>query len=97
VPVYGEALRDELAGKGVAVNVVCPGFIKTPMTDVNKFPMPFIMTGERAARIIQKGLARNHARIAFPWIMYALVRLAAALPQDWIAGSVAKLPKKPHS
>lgn len=90
--IYGEALRGELAPHGIAVNVICPGFIKTPMTDVNPFPMPFIMTAERAARIIQKGLAHNRARIAFPWAMYALVRLAAALPLDWLP--VSRLPKK---
>jgi len=94
VRVYGEALRDELAPRGIAVNVICPGFIKTPMTDVNHFPMPFIMDAERAAHIIRRGLAHNRARIAFPWIMYAAVRLAAALPQDWIAGPVSRLPKK---
>ena len=95
--VYGEALRGELAPHGVAVNVICPGFIKTPMTDANQFPMPFIMPADRAARIIQKGLARNRARIAFPWRLYALVRLAAALPVDWIAGTIAQLPKKEGS
>jgi short-subunit dehydrogenase len=94
VRVYGEALRFELAPQGIAVNVICPGFIKTPMTGVNKFKMPFLMSAERAAQIIKRGLDRDRARIAFPWPMYMLARLAAALPQDWIAGMVAKLPKK---
>lgn len=94
VRIYGEALRFELAPHGIAVNVICPGFIKTPMTEVNRFKMPFLMDVERAAQIIKRGLERNQARIAFPWQMYALVRLASALPQDWIAGAVARLPKK---
>jgi len=94
VRVYGEALRGELAPHGIKVNVVCPGFIKTPMTNVNRFKMPFLMSAERAARIIKRGLGCNRARIAFPWQMYWLVRLAAALPQDWIADTVVKLPKK---
>ncbi len=92
VRIFGEALRDEWAGKGVEVSVICPGFIKTPMTDVNRFPMPFIMTAERAAQIIRKGLTRNRARIAFPLPMYAMIRLLAALPQDWL--SLARLPRK---
>lgn len=94
VRVYGEAWRGELAAHGVEVNVICPGFIKTPMTDANPFPMPMMMTAERAARIIQKGLAHNRARIAFPWPIYALVRLLAALPQDWINRPMRGLPRK---
>jgi len=92
VRIFGEALRGEWAEKGAEVSVICPGFIKTPMTDVNRFPMPFIMTTERAARIIRRGLNRNQARIAFPFPMYALVRLLAALPQDWLPA--ARLPRK---
>lgn len=94
VRVYGEALRCELAPHGVKVNVICPGFVETPMTEVNDFPMPFLMTPEKAARIIRKGLAKNKGRIAFPWRMAALVWLISTLPPgltDWI---LCRLPKK---
>ena len=94
VRVYGEALRAEAAPQGIEVNVVCPGYIKTPMTDKNMFPMPFIMSPEKAARIIRTGLENNKPRIAFPWPMYALVRLVAALPQDFVNRRMWKLPKK---
>ena len=80
VRVWGEGLRVELARKGVEVSVICPGFVDTRMTQVNQFPMPFLMTAERAARIIVRGLARNRGRIAFPWPMYALSWLLAAQP-----------------
>jgi len=80
VRVWGESLRGHLAGDGIGVTVICPGYVKTPMTDVNDFPMPLLMDTDRAARIIRRGLARNKARIAFPWRLYALVRLIAALP-----------------
>jgi short-subunit dehydrogenase len=63
---YGEALRGWLAPQGVAVNVVLPGFVDTPMTDRFRGPKPGLMTAERAAQIIRNGLERNHARIAFP-------------------------------
>ncbi len=84
VRVYGEGLRGDLAPHGIDVNVICPGFIKTPMTDVNRFPMPFLMDTERAARMIQKGLQQNRARIAFPWPMHVLVNILSLLPQDWL-------------
>jgi short-subunit dehydrogenase len=94
VRVYGEGLRGEAARHHVEVNVICPGFVKTPMTDVNPFPMPLIMPPERAARIIRAGLAANRARIAFPWRMYVMIRFLAALPQPWIDLIAARTPKK---
>lgn len=94
VRVYGEALRGDLAHSGVKVNVICPGFVKTPMTDVNRFPMPFLMTPERAAQIMKQGLAKNRARIAFPWQMYALVRLFTALPSGMLDAVTARMPRK---
>lgn len=84
VRLYGEGLRGLLMKDGVAVSVICPGFIKTPMTDANEFPMPFLMTPERAAGIIRRGLDRRAARIAFPLRLYAIVRLVAALPPAWV-------------
>ncbi len=83
VRIYGEALRSSVMQYGIEVNVICPGFIKTPMTDVNNFPMPLMMPVDKAARIIQDGLAKNRGRIAFPWAMYMLVWLLAALPPSW--------------
>ena len=84
VKVWGEALRADLAPQGVKVNVVMPGFIKSPMTDANDFPMPVLMPAEKAAEIIRSGLAANRARIAFPfptaflaWAMGALSPLIA--------------------
>src|SRR5690348_13523504 len=84
IKVWGEALRADLARVGVKVNVVMPGFIKTPMTDANGFAMPFLMSAEKAAGIIQRGLAADRARIAFPfptaflaWAMSALSPLIA--------------------
>jgi short-subunit dehydrogenase len=94
VRIYGEGLRAEMAPHGVEINVICPGFVKTPMTDVNSFDMPFLMSPERAAQIIRKGLAQNRARIAFPWQMYALIRLLAALPQPLMDLIAERIPRK---
>ena len=80
VRIYGEALRMRYGKDGVGISVICPGFVKSPLTDENKFPMPFLMEGDKAARIIIKGLARNRGRIAFPLLMLALVRLVGCMP-----------------
>lgn len=66
IKVYGEALRGLLAHQGIGVTVICPGFVKSEMSDRFPGPTPFMLTAERAAAIIQHGLGRNRARIAFP-------------------------------
>jgi len=94
VRVLGEALRGDYRPSGVTVSVICPGFVTTPMTARNRFRMPFLMTAERAAEIMVRGLARGQGRIAFPWPMYALVRLVAALPSAVIDRFIGRLPRK---
>jgi short-subunit dehydrogenase len=94
VKVYGEALRGDLSYKGVGVTVICPGYVKTSMTEPNKFPMPFLMTAEKCAEIIKRGLARNKARIAFPFLPYFFVWLLSLLPPSLTDHLLAVLPKK---
>lgn len=94
VKVLGEGLRGSLHPKGIQVSVICPGYVRTPMTAVNDFPMPLLMDGNRAARIIRRGLARDRARIAFPWPMAAAVWLLQALPPAWIDPLLRRLPRK---
>ena len=76
----GESWRLQLAADGIRVSVICPGFVTTPLTAKNKFPMPFVMPAERAAAIIARGLARDHGRIAFPWPTATVSWLLGALP-----------------
>lgn len=80
VKVWGEGLRGEMAAEGIGVSVIMPGFVTTPMTEVNDFPMPFLMPPERAAEIIRRGLGRNQARISFPWPTAFIAWLIGALP-----------------
>lgn len=94
VRLYGEGLREALAPFGISVSVICPGFIRTPMTAVNKFPMPFLMEVNEAARRMKSGLARKKARIAFPGPLYAAVWLLAALPVSWGDCLLRRLPGK---
>lgn len=94
VRAWGEALRGSLAADNIRVSVICPGYIKTPLTDGNPFPMPFLMDADKAARIIVSGLAKNRARIAFPLRLYVPVLLLAALPPSWTDWFFSRLPKK---
>jgi len=77
---YGEALRGLLAKDNVHVSVVCPGFIKSAMSDDFLGAKPFMMSAEKAAIIIKKGLAGNKACIAFPFFLSLGTRLLALLP-----------------
>lgn len=91
---YGEGLRNAYARAGIEVSVICPGFVHSGMTAENDFAMPFVMEGDRAARIIRRGLARNRGRIAFPWQMYGAAWLVQALP-PWTTDRIMRgLPAK---
>ncbi|MFO0388247.1 MAG: SDR family NAD(P)-dependent oxidoreductase [Alphaproteobacteria bacterium] len=95
--LYAEGLRGWLKDFGVEVNAVCPGFIRTPLTDVNPYKMPFIMSTEKAARIVAEGLAKNKARIAFPRLLYWPLWLLTCLPIAWTDPYFNSLPAKPSA
>lgn len=82
-----EGWRIHLRGRGVAVTTICPGFIKTPMTDINTFAMPFLMTADEAARRIVRALRRQRKVYNFPWQTTLLMKLTAWLP-DWLLARV---------
>lgn len=94
VRAWGEAMRGFLKPYGIAVSVICPGFIETPLTDKNRFKMPFLMPADRAASIIRRRLRRAPILIAFPWIMAFGARLAGILPGWLILPILGRLPKK---
>lgn len=75
-----EASRIELAPTGVGVTIVNPGFVETPMTEKNKFSMPFLQKVDRAARIIADGLERRKREIEFPLPLALAVRAGRLLP-----------------
>lgn len=94
VRIYGEALRGDLAPRGVTVSVVCPGFVVSRMTAVNRFPMPFLMDADRAAGIIRSGLAAGRGRVAFPFPTYAVSWLLGVLPPGLVDALLARAPRK---
>jgi len=67
VKVFGEAMRDELAGEGIRINVVMPGYVESQMCFDMPGPKPFLWKADKAARVIRRGLAANKARISFPF------------------------------
>jgi NAD(P)-dependent dehydrogenase (short-subunit alcohol dehydrogenase family) len=75
-----ECLKPELDEAGVAISVINPGFIDTPMTQGNKVPMPFILKADEAARRTLDGLARRKFEIAFPWPLVAMLKIARLAP-----------------
>jgi short-subunit dehydrogenase len=80
VLTLAEALASDLARMGVRVSVINPGYVDTPMTAPNDFPMPYIVSVETAADHIVRGLERGGFEIAFPWQTAATLKLARVLP-----------------
>jgi short-subunit dehydrogenase len=85
-----ESLRGSLGPRGIVVQTVSPGFVKTPMTDRNTFPMPFMVSPAQAARAIADGMARDKAEIVFPLPMMLLMKAARLVPvRAWTAATAA--------
>lgn len=94
VKAWGESLRGWLGPEGVRVSVICPGFVESRITAANDFPMPFIMSGDKAAQIIKRGLSRDKGRIAFPFPTYLASWLAGALPDVLVNAVTRHMPAK---
>lgn len=69
IKTWGLALRGMLKREGIKVSVICPGFVRSRITDKNTCPMPFFMEAPKAAKIILARADRNVGLIAFPWQM----------------------------
>jgi short-subunit dehydrogenase len=90
-----ESLRTELYGSGVSVVCICPGYIDTPMTRVNKYRMPFLIPADEAARRIARAIAARRRLAVIPWQMAAVSVLLRLLP-GWLYDRLAaRAPRKP--
>lgn len=78
--VMAEALEPDLERHNVRLSVINPGFVDTPLTRENDFPMPFLITTDVAVDAIMKGLVRSRFEIVFPWPMAMAMKLLALLP-----------------
>jgi short-subunit dehydrogenase len=93
---YLESLRVELRVSGVRVVTICPGYIATPMTAHNPYPMPFIMSADEAARRIIAVIARGKSFAVIPWQMALIARLLRTMP-NWLYDRIfASAPHKPR-
>ncbi len=90
-----ESLRTEMYGSGVSVVCVCPGYIDTPMTQVNRYRMPFIISADDGARRIARAIAARRRLAVIPWQMAAVASILRILP-GWLYDRVAaRAPRKP--
>jgi len=94
---YLESLRVELSSSGVNVLTVCPGYIKTPMTDVNSFYMPFLMDADRAARSIRKAIVKKKRFHVLPWQMSLVGFFLRLMPRCIYDPLMRRAPRKPKS
>lgn len=86
-----EALQPDLARYGVSISVINPGFVDTPLTRKNDFPMPFLIDVEEAVDHIVRGLDREKFEIVFPWQMALLTKFAKFLPHGLLFAITRKM------
>ncbi len=95
--VYLEALRLELKVRGMAVVTVAPGYIDTPMTQVNPYAMPFRMSAQTAAAKVARCIARRRRYTVIPWQMAWVARMLKWLPIPVYDAVFEKAPRKPRN
>lgn len=94
---YLESLRVELRRSGVKVCTIAPGYITTPMTDVNRFPMPFKIGADKAAGLIARAIRRQQRAVTIPWQMAIISSILKLLPAAWYDALFARAPHKPRN
>ena len=93
---YCESLRVELRGTGVSVVTICPGYIRTPMTAVNKFKMPFLIDVDEAAVRFARAIDAKTSFTVIPWSMGIAARVLRMLP-NWLYDRIfTRMPRKPR-
>jgi short-subunit dehydrogenase len=93
---YLESLRVELRGSGLKVVTIAPGYIATPMTAVNSYPMPFILAADEAARRFARAIERGTSYTVIPWQMGVVAKLMRLLPNPVFDAIFARGGRKPR-
>lgn len=91
-----ESLRVELTGSGVAVVTLCPGYIDTPMTRVNRYPMPFILPVDEGARRMARAIDARRSWAVVPWPMAIVGWLLRHAPNWLYDRALKRAPRKPR-
>jgi short-subunit dehydrogenase len=93
---YLESLRVELFDSGVKVVTIAPGYVATPMTERNPYPMPFLLSADEAARRFVRAIERGASYTVIPWQMSLVAKCLRLLP-DWLYDRLlARVPRKPR-
>ena len=87
--IFAEGLSIDLAKFGIKVITIKPGFVKTPMTDQNKFKMPFMISAKKAAEKIISGIEKEKTIIQFPFPTVLGAKIIGMLP-NWVYRLIAK-------
>ncbi len=85
-----KTLQCSLSRRNIFVSIICPGFVKTPLTDCNDFEMPFLISAEAAAQKITRGILKRNREIAFPSALIILFKLINILPNKLRIFLIAK-------
>ncbi len=93
---YLESLRVELAGSGVSVTTLCPGFIRTPMTAVNPYRMPFLLDADVAVRRMARAIECKRRYVIVPWQMALVGRVMRFLPAGLWDALTRNFKRKPR-
>ena len=93
---YLESLRVEERDRGVAVVTICPGYVATPMTARNPYPMPFLLGADEAARLVVRAIERRKRFTVLPWQMALIGGLLRMLPRPLYDAAFARAPRKPR-
>lgn len=91
---YLESLRVEMQAHGIGVTTIAPGYIRTPMTDINTYPMPFLMEADRFATQALKAIANRRRFTVIPWQMGVVARLLRFIPPILWDAIMKKAPHK---
>lgn len=92
-----ESLRLELHGSGVSVVTICPGFVATPLTAVNRNPMPFLLQAPEAARRIARAIAAKKRLAIIPWQVNLVYFFLRRMPNRLYEHLFARAPRKPRA
>ncbi len=94
---YCESLRVELRGSGIRVVTIAPGYIDTPMTRINPYPMPFLLPAEKFADRAHAAIADGVSYRVIPWQMGMVAKLMRLLPNAVFDALSAKAGRKPRN